>query len=293
MAWNRQSEESEANASGSLRQGRKPSPVVRYAIVGAMSIAGVALAIWALRIPSTEKAGSDEGNAVVTQVVAKAKSEVEPKAQVPVPPVKRIRHKHIWKPKTIPDKTANLKPPAIVTEQRLRFRKACEKFFGKQLFTQPSDNIISGIISARPGTTFLPIEIGEQFEKDFKESLKHPIELKDDDTPDERAIKEDMIDARNYLEEIMKNGESVAEAVRTAREEIDKVTEYRSKLNDNLMLLLQGGSEQDVAQYLEESNKLLEEYDAIPLHISKFGWKRLRERVEREARGEPRQVPKL
>ena len=206
---------------------------------------------------------------------------------------KPIQQDKTWTPKTVPDKTANIKPPALSEEKRLRFKAACEQFFGKQIFTQPSDNIIAGVLSARPGTRFLPITIGEQFEKDFVESLNHPIELKDDDTEEERTLKEAVIAAREMLKDNMDKGFSISEIIRDARAETDRITDYREKLNDNLLLLLEGGSEEDVAQYLEESNAILAEYDAIPLHVSKFGWKKLRKRLEAEAAGEPRQTPSL
>ncbi len=203
------------------------------------------------------------------------------------------RKEKAWHPKAKLDKTANIKPPARNEDSRLRFKQSCEKFFGRQLFTQPSDNIIAGVISARPGTRFLPVTIGEQFEKDFAESLNHPIQFDEHDTREERQLKEAVIAAREMLKEYMEKGDSVAKVIREARAETDEITDYREKLNDNLLLLLDGGTEEEVVQYLEESNTILAEYDAIPLHVSKFGWKKLRKRLESEAAGEPRTIPSL
>ena len=280
--WNRPDAEN-------VRTGnRKPFPTLRVAVVAVAILAG-AVAAWMLW--PTREAGpvaphpQTNGGGVAVSAATNAPAPV---ARKPAAKAERT-----WRPKTVPDVTANVKPPARSDESRLRFKEACGKFFGRQIFTQPSDNIIAGVLSAQPGTRFLPIEIGEQFDKDFAESLKHPITMDEADTPDERQLKEAVIAAREMLKESMAKGVSPSDVVREAREETDSITEYREKLNDNLMLILQGGTEEDVTRYMEESNALLAEYGAMPLHISKFGWKRLRKRLEEEASGAPRRVPSL
>ena len=296
MAWNG------SNCAGDCSQGtysiatkRKtnhPRPSTWRIWVGGISATLLicVAALWLWYSSKRNSGDSSQGKSVSTE---KASTEIATPQVNASKGTKPLPQDKTWRPKTVPDKTANIKPPALSEEKRLRFKAACEQFFGKQIFTQPSDNIIAGVLSARPGTRFLPITIGEQFEKDFVESLSHPIELKDDDTEEERSLKEAVIGARDMLKDNMDKGYSISEIIRDARAETDRITDYREKLNDNLMLLLAGGSEEDVTQYLEECNTILAEYDAMPLHISKFGWKKLRKRLEAEAAGEPRQTPSL
>ena len=294
MAWNgsNSSAGAPANKRSSNAVGKKSRRTGVFNKVWLSALAAIALcgitAFWLLRNDSgksdSEKRTSRKVHAKTTLPTKQPQSKKE---------YKPLQSERTWHPKATLDKTANIKPPARNEESRLRFKQACEKFFGRQIFTQPSDNIIAGVLSARPGTRFLPITIGEQFEKDFAESLNHPIEYDEQDTEEERQLKEAVAAAREMLKGYMDKGYSVAEVIREARAETDEITNYREKLNDNLLLLLDGGSEEDVVQYLEESNAILAEYDAIPLHISKFGWKKLRKRLEAEAAGEPRTIPSL
>lgn len=296
MAWNG-SDNTGGRAHGAYsgaakRKTNRPRPSTWRIWAGGLSVALLVCfaGLWLWHNSESTSDTIGEGKTLSPKKVTNKKATQTAKASKETKPILQDK---TWKPKTVPDKTANIKPPALSEEKRLRFKAACEQFFGKQIFTQPSDNIIAGVLSARPGTRFLPITIGEQFEKDFVESLNHPIELKDDDTEEERSLKEAVIAAREMLKDNMDKGFSISEIIRDARAETDRITDYREKLNDNLLLLLEGGSEEDVAQYLEESNAILAEYDAIPLHVSKFGWKKLRKRLEAEAAGEPRQTPSL
>lgn len=287
MAWNRPDENQvKKRGDGRQRDGSRSHGFIAAALV----VVGAAVA-WCLLSKSSNQAIEEpkKPKEQIKEVAVVAARREAPRASTNVVARKRIGLKARGKP----DKTANIKPPTIMTDEQLRYKKNYEKFFGKQIFTHGTDNIICGIITARPGTTFLPIDIGAQFEADFKESLDDPIRILESDTSEEKELKNEVIAARKYLEEAMGRGESPAQLVREAREEIEKVTRYRNQLNDNLMLLLKGGSEEDVKLYLDESNRFLSEYDAIPLAVSPLSWKRLRQRLEDEASGAPRQIPKL
>ena len=139
------------------------------------------------------------------------------------------------------------------------------------------------ILSSTPGERFLVDRLDPGFDRDFQESLNSKIEIFSDDPDDVKAQKEAVIAAKEQLSQILAKGESPGSVLSAMMQDLNNIADYRDKLEDNLRLLCKEGSEQDIREYLEESNKMLSEYNAMQIEISPKRWQRIRRRIESEA----------
>ena len=138
--------------------------------------------------------------------------------------------------------------------------------FKRPIFDNSSENYIAGILTETPGVRFLELELGEDFDEQFAESLKSPIEINLSDSDDDKLVKQAVIAAKQSIERYMKEGMKPSEIVTAARDEMNKIADYREQLDRNLQLLM--SNEEDPALirlYVAESNTTLAEYGAPPI----------------------------
>ena len=188
-------------------------------------------------------------------------------------------------PSTATNKTSFAEPPSIKTVNRLKFLTSLEKGTPKPTFKRDCNNYIVGVISGVPGERFINVELSADFDEDFKASMGEEIVISQVDSPEVVADKEALLAARKVIAEMVAGGDKPSDVIREAREELERIADYRDKLKDNLELLLDGGSVEDVEDYLAEANKLLQEYKALPLSVSNEEMNDVRNRCEQEKKG--------
>ena len=187
-----------------------------------------------------------------------------------------------WRPSTTPAKTANVPLPVIDSQDVINLRELNRKFFGTPIFKHTSENTIAGILSTIPGERFVLDELDPGFDRDFKESLTNKIEIFSDDPDDVKAQKQAVLIAKEQLSKVLANGESPGSVLSGIMRDLNEIADYRDSLEENVRLLCNFGSEQDIREYLAEANTILSEYNAMKIEISNKRWQRILRRLENE-----------
>lgn len=268
MAWNRPSENQQTKAS--LRRGGTPRPTVWA--VAAIVVLGMGIIGWLLW-PSGER-GED---AAFTERVSRIK-EVKPS-----PPSKQntIEPREEEKPKIQGceawEKAQGLDPKLFpyddgrkVIETRTNqwmavdicimpngARRKVRRHVGKQLFKCGTDMVLLQALSTGADEVGPPIPFSADMEEDFIESLKTPIVIEDDDTPEQREAKEMVIAARESVAEQIKEGRSFFDAVNDHLETQRTGQSARETVMEAVAQLKEAGESDLIDNYLEESNKAL------------------------------------
>lgn len=131
----------------------------------------------------------------------------------------------------------------------------------KQLFKHGSEIHIATLLEAKPGNMIISgFEYGPEFDKNFLESLKEEIELADDDTEEERRLKEDVIAVKKDFVAAIERGEKPSQIMQEAREELIQAFQYKHNLEQQLMAIRQDPTmtEQDIIDSYEAANTMLE-----------------------------------
>lgn len=131
----------------------------------------------------------------------------------------------------------------------------------KQLFKHGSEIHIATLLEAKPGNMIISgFEYGPEFDKNFLESLKEEIEFADDDTEEERRLKEDVIAVKKDFVAAIERGEKPSQIMQEAREELIQAFQYKHNLEQQLMAIRQDPTmtEQDIVDAYDAANTMLE-----------------------------------
>ena len=205
------------------------------------------------------------------------------KADMPEPSTNRVP----FKAKTKPVATAEVEPPEIRQEKLLAFYHAINPGLVRdhELFKHDSDIMICDVITARPGERLIELELDRDFDRKFAASLAEPIPPHEKDTEDDRLVKDAVAKARQTLADRMATGESPAQIIMEARQDLNKIADYRDLLENEMRKMAETDDEQTVDAFVVEANKLLDEYGAFHIKLGKKLRTKIRDRAE--AAGSP------
>ena len=203
----------------------------------------------------------------------KAKPAEKPKAKPMAVPAtnsapRLVRHR---KPKTVPKLTADVGAPPDLPMFEEAPRRYGEingsNIWPRALFKTREENMIAGLITAKPGTRivlngFLPGE-----EERLLASLDIPVEFEDIDTPQERRVKEYMIQVKADLKAAIAKGEKITDIIQDMRNELNSYANYRDKLRMAHHLAMKEGTPKEAEEFRQEANRMLEEYGMDPIPI--------------------------
>ena len=139
------------------------------------------------------------------------------------------------------------------------------------IFDHASDNEIACYLSMKPGDTLVgPARYTGRFKERFLESIKTPIIVTEEDTPEQAQLKRDVIAARLQLKDALDRGEDIEQIMLDTRKELQDLARYKSELRKqfNELRRAEGTTEEDVDTLLEACNKMLESKGIAPM---KFG----------------------
>ena len=168
----------------------------------------------------------------------------------------------------------------------------------KQLFKHHSENSIATILTLEP-EKMAPFlvgrrpKFGKRFVDDFKASLYEDSEFPDDDTPEEREIRNMVLDVKKELKAALDRGEDIAQMMNDAQDELDRLVSYRDTLTKQLeeVRLDEKYSDDDVQDFITAANQMLKsqglkELSTPNLAYRQFILQRRRERLHKQANGE-------
>jgi hypothetical protein len=138
-------------------------------------------------------------------------------------------------------------------------------------FKYNAERQIAHLLLVEPGEGMLGSgeDLYSDFDKEFKESLKDEIVFDEEDTPEQRELKEALIDIRKELIERMNNGEDLSHVMIETRKQLQEMALYKEELQEEVEKLRKDGnlSKQDRLELLEAANKMLEERGIQPFLI--------------------------
>ena len=241
----------------------------RAVVVGVMGVVGVlgilALGLWLWL--------GREAPPPPEPAPAKAQPAEKPKAQPAAVPAtnsapRLVRHR---KPKTVPKLTADVGAPPDLPMFEEAPRRYGEingsNIWPRALFKTREENMVAGLITAKPGTRivlsgFLPGE-----EERLLASLDIPVEFEDIDTPEERKVKEYMVGVKADLKAAVAKGEKITDIIQDMRNELNSYANYRDKLRMAHHLAMKEGTPKEAEAFRQEANRMLEEYGMDPIPI--------------------------
>ena len=266
--------------------GKKPSTVHYYLFAAIAVIAAIALWWWMDGRHDIEVTPQDEGPKKPSALAKEVKPAAAPKpatnAIAAVPPKP-------FKAKAKPDKTAEVEPPEIQQEKLLSFYHSINPKLVRdhELFRHDSDIMIADVLTARPGERLIGIELDRNFDKNFAASLSEPIAPHEKDTEDDKMVKDAVMKARQTLADQMAAGVSPRQILQQARDDLNKIADYRDLLERELHKAAETEDEQYLDDFVTEANKMLDEYGAFHLKLGKKMRAKVRARMEQSGGNAP------
>ena len=194
-----------------------------------------------------------------------------------------------FKAKAKPEKTAEVEPPEIQQEKLLSFYHSINPKLVRdhELFKHDSDIMIADVLTARPGERLIGLELDRNFDKNFAASLDEPIAPHEKDTEDDKMVKDAVMKARQTLADQMAAGVSPRQVIQQARDDLNKIADYRDLLEKELHKAAETEDEQYLDDFVTEANKMLDEYGAFHLKLGKKMRMKVRARMEQSGGGVP------
>ena len=146
-------------------------------------------------------------------------------------------------------------------------------------FKHDSENEIANLLTIENGgMIFGDREYDKRFEQDFVQALMEPVEITEEDSDEDRRIKENVEAAKHEIAERIKNGENLADILTAERDEIRRLAQYKQQMEDIFHEQISTGeiqTEQDLDDFCKAVNTMLESKGIEPFKISGLMRRRL------------------
>ena len=263
--WNRP-----GNGTNTVRSAsRIPAKWIAVAVALLLSIG---VAVWIFFFQTSENRSDLNSEVRKPGLIAEAAPAPAPKAKEPEPP-KPID------PNARPTKVGEVvNGYVLLPSGRMHKRtgvvtnSAAMRPKGKYaIFTRSCNNEIAAYLTINPGDALVGTpRYNGRFVKDFLESIKEPIVITQDDTPEQAELKRAVIAARIDLKDAYDRGEDIEQIMLNTRAEIQGLMRYKNDLAQefNKLRKEEGVTDQDVEILFDACNKMLESKGISPL---KFG----------------------
>lgn len=131
----------------------------------------------------------------------------------------------------------------------------------KKLYSTFSENYVASLMRVQLGMPVVGGRLPKNFDEEFKSRLNDPIEILPDDTEEDIRIKEQMIEVKKEMAKLISEGESPSEVILKERKELNRLAQMRRNyMKDLADYRRAGASKQEVADYVQAANKILDEY---------------------------------
>lgn len=153
---------------------------------------------------------------------------------------------------------------------------------GKKLFHNVADVYISRLVNSTPGSGVIGTMNYDRFAEQLKRALTQPITIDEDDTPEEVAKKQAVIETRAELKKMLDDGVDVSKVMREAESEMRRLWNYRRTLHLELAKAHKEGAfnSKDMRDYIDVANKMLTDNGMEPLKHPEFWIRRLKHEEE-------------
>ena len=151
------------------------------------------------------------------------------------------------------------------------------------LFTNPSDQAISIVLSVPPGREMPPTPMEADLEAAFEESLKIPIEISEDDPPEVRAKKLLVSEARKEIAQMRKSGRKVVDILQEHIQINNENAQVRDDALRELRDICREGDFEGAEKYLMTMNVAFQQMGIPEIEMPATPVERRRQRQQEEA----------
>ena len=254
MAWNRASGEKKVE-----NRGGQGNVHLRGLVAGLIVVIGAAVVWLCLPEGETRQEAASAKKARIKEVKPAAPKAEEKPVETNAPAASPYPYKDGRK--VISSKTNKWQICDICIMPDGKRRKVLRRA-KPPIWHNASDQVIAMAISGHPDEELPPLPISSDMEMDFVESLKTPIEIKPDDTEEIKALKQQVIEARAYIDEEMKKGRGYMEILNEHLAQRKQNAEAREAVMEAALQLRKEGDTELLNQYLEKANGYLRDIGA-------------------------------
>lgn len=138
-----------------------------------------------------------------------------------------------------------------------------------EIFDHACENEIAGFLAMEPGQGLVGTpRYNGRFKRDFLESLKHPITITQDDSPEDAALKRNVIQAKITLKEALDRGEDIEQIMLDTRREMQDLARYKQELKQQMHEMVKGDGEmttEEMEDLLKAANQMLDAKGIAPM----------------------------
>lgn len=136
----------------------------------------------------------------------------------------------------------------------------------KRLFKHPIDITLAILLTTPEGALTPPLPpLGSRADDQFLKALRTPIEISEDDSPEDKRIKELVIAAREQMLEELGNGKSVNEVIEEHCTFADSNNRFRAEAMVQYKELYNSGDEAMAEEFRTKANQMISEKGGAPL----------------------------
>lgn len=134
------------------------------------------------------------------------------------------------------------------------------------LYKENALNVLDAV-AFRPITSIMPnVNINERFMKSLQAGMIEKISISEDDTEDEKARKQGMIELISELKVRVKSGEDIQELIKESIEERNRIATLKQMMQrERRDMERNGASESEINEFVKACNSKLEENGATPI----------------------------
>ena len=265
------------------------TPAVGKGIVAGLVVVVAAVGAWYFLSPKAAAPVEEKKPAKIAETTPEppipSKSEVKPKEETP----QFVTNRH---GKVVQKKKPETYVDAAGVERYVKGNgrvplKNPEKYLVKSVvhpnaypdFKHDSENEIANLLTIESGgMIFGDREYDKRFEQDFVQALMEPVEIAEEDSDEDRRIKENVEAAKHEIAERIKNGETLADILTAERDEIRRLAQYKQQMEELFHEQLASGgiqTKQDLDDFCKAMNTMLESKGIEPFKVSGLMRRRL------------------
>ena len=136
------------------------------------------------------------------------------------------------------------------------------------IFKRQSERRIASLIAVEPGAFMLrKPTYDDKFDRDFAEALKEPIEIGENDSPEDRELKLAVRDAKAEIAERMAAGEKPSALLNGVADSLYELGKYKRQIEQELTKIRLDATytDADIGDFVKAANTLLQEKGLAPI----------------------------
>lgn len=140
------------------------------------------------------------------------------------------------------------------------------------VFEHESESLIAYLINQPIGELVIgAYDFDEAFKRDLQQALINKIIIDPNDSEETKLIKQSVVDVKKHLSEQLRNGVDIIQLLSETRNELQTLGQYKEELACQIDELQQKEeiTDQDVEDFVEAANIMLDNKGIDPLYFSK------------------------